>query len=114
MKSIKNWRRRNKSSFYDSLVCSWVKLLGNYFISPICLKEKSFSVMPLNGTRKLSMSVMFAAHLDLISDINWSKSVKSLCKDTMAQLNPCNPLPVDANRIFGFSLISFILALISD
>lgn len=114
MKSIKNWRRRNKHSFYDSLVYSWIKLLGNYFISPICLKEKSFSVMPLSGTRKLSMSVMFAAHLDLMSDINWSKSVKSLCKDTMAQLNPCNPVPVDANRIFGFSLISFILAFISD
>ena len=96
------------------LVCPWIELFGNYFISPICLKEKSFSVMPFSGTRKFSMSVVFVAHFDLMSNINWSKSVKSLCKDIIVQLNPRNPLPVDANRTFGFSLISFIPASISD
>ena len=113
MKSIKNWGDVTNISFFDLLVCSWIKLLGSYFISPVCLKEKSFSVMPLSGTKKLSMSVMFVAHLDLMSDMNWSKSVKSLCKDTMAQLNPRNPVPVDANRILGFLCISFILDFIS-
>jgi hypothetical protein len=114
LKSVRNWRRCKKSLFYGLLVCPWIKRFDNYFISPICLKEKSFSVIPFSGTRKFSMSVVFVAHFDLISNINWLKSVKSLCRDIMVQLNPRSPLPVDADRIFGFSLISFIPAFMSD